>query len=997
LEDYRHKGFRIRSIHSIHTDHNSHLAIMATGSAFSDTLQSITTTKLSELSKKRATFEARHTEAISSLQAQSDPLARLTILLASVKHCFNIDTKTNATARRNRPNSEERQPEEDLVRLERFLEQAKFDPSLTDRMLHKWEETLIHHLDVQLRRYEYATLYGQLVTEWLSPDKRQNAISTATAPSADVEIGDGFEELPGKKRLEAREQFESAVFAAADVDESAIKQYLEDLFSNEETSGDQNTHKALTALRESAQAFETQLAAPGQFNRSIVERSIKGLLTGNQFTGEKLIVLKNLQNNGIILSEIADVLNMRMSTLSAWSWGSSGVPIEQRRKLNGRFDIFMHEDLLQAIFLQFIGAEWSVFFKEVFGRFRRGAWKSNFKQISRIEKKRREYYLGPQGTVKTLARLRRRTYRKSYFVYQLLEWQGQEIEFKDGEEEAEFEAEEECEESDGGQGKFLRQPSDSSDSDSHAVRLSAPRPGLGLGGAKKKRHRKICVAQANDEESDGDAEDRATKEPTERKQDLLHLLATEAAVHKRVHGSFAAFRSTFDELQNSLPHQAVILLMEFFGISKTWVDFFRAYLEAPLRFLDDEETDAEPRRRKRGAPASHTLSDVFSETMMFCIDFSVNRCTNGTFLYRLADDFWFWSHDHAKAATAWREIQRFAGTMGLPLSDAKSGSIFVDQDETGVQTSDRALPSGRIRWGMLYFDPDALRFKIDQKIVDEHIDELKRQLAAKESVFDWIQVWNAYANTFFASNFGKAANCFGRAHVDEILSTHQRIQKAVFDGKDVAQHVKSMIERRFGMKDLADGFLFFPAELGGLDLKSPFVLPLQIRDNVAETPTTVLDKLEDNEQQEYHKRKADFDKGNDPEDRDGLDDPDWKPSEGADEFMSFEEYIKYREEFTTSNTKNFLLMAYQELLQAPSEHEIGSSPSVWHALQRLQIHDSGGIAKHWALNTAYWKWTVQLYGPEMIERFGGLRVIEHGLLPIGMVSLLRDQKVKWQG
>jgi hypothetical protein len=208
---------------------------MATGSVFSDTLQSITTTKLSELSRKRATFEARHTEAINSLQAQSDPLARLTTLLASVKHCFNIDTKTNSAARRNRPNSEERQPEEDLVRLERFLEQAKFDPSLTDRMLHKWEETLIHHLDVQLRRYEYATLYGQLVTEWLSPDKRQDATPTATAPSTDAEIGDGFEELPDKKRLEAREQFESAVFASADVDESAIKQYLGGLFSNEET------------------------------------------------------------------------------------------------------------------------------------------------------------------------------------------------------------------------------------------------------------------------------------------------------------------------------------------------------------------------------------------------------------------------------------------------------------------------------------------------------------------------------------------------------------------------------------------------------------------------------------------------------------------------------------------------------------------------------------------------------------------------------------------
>lgn len=45
---------------------------------------------------------------------------------------------------------------------------------------------------------------------------------------------------------------------------------------------------------------------------------------------------------------------------------------------------------------------------------------------------------------------------------------------------------------------------------------------------------------------------------------------------------------------------------------------------------------------------------------------------------------------------------------------------------------------------------------------------------------------------------------------------------------------------------------------------------------------------------------------------------------------------------------------------------------------------------------AYWKWTAQLYGPEMIERFGGLRAVEPGLLPIGMVGLFRDEKVKLQ-
>ncbi|GAB7323620.1 hypothetical protein MBLNU13_g07107t1 [Cladosporium sp. NU13] len=958
---------------------------MATDSVFSQTLQAITTAKLSELSNKRATFDTRHGATINSLHTESDLLIRVTTLLEGVKHCFNIDTTTNDHSnQRNQDQSQ--QLEIDLRRLERFLEQARVDPSLTGGILTKWEETLNRHLDVQSQRYQYATLYGQLVTEWLSPDKKQDA--TTAVPSADVEMGDGFEELPGKNRLEAREQFENTVFTSANVNGDAIKQYLTDVFSDEEGSEGRNTRKAITALRESTHNFEIQLARSDQFNIATVTRSIVGLLKGSLFAGEKRTVLKNFQNNEIILSEIADVLNMRMSALSTWSWGSGGVPVEQRRKLNGRFDIFMHQDLLQAIFLQFIGAEWSVFFKTALSRFRRQAWKSNFKQISRIERKRREYYLGTQETDQVLARLRRRTYRRGYFLYHLLDSLEQEFELGDGEEEADFGAEDEE--------VAVAAPLQAQMS-SKAARYSRPM-GLGVGGAK--RHRRIApVAPADDEESDDDTmQDHAPKKPMERKQDLLHLLTTEAAVNKRIHGSFTAFRSVFDELQNSLPHQTVSTVMEFFGVSKKWLSFFSAYLQAPLRFLDDENSGADLRTRKRGVPASHTLSDVFSEAILFCVDLSINRHTNGSFLYRLADDFWFWSHDYGKALTAWNQVQKFAKMMGLTSNEAKSGSISVGEEGMKPTAGNDALPSGRIRWGMMYFHPEVLRFNIDQKMVDEHIDELKKQLAAKESVFDWIQVWNAYANTFFTSNFGKAANCFGRDHIDEILATHQRIQKTVFDGKDVAQHLKAMIESRFGVKDLADAFLFFPVELGGLELKSPFVSPLQIRDNVAATPINILDEFEEREKEAYQELKADFDKGNDPEFRDDVDEPNWAPSEGADEFMSFEEYTRYREEFTTTDTENFLFVAYRKLMETPSERSISASPPVLQALEKLTSHaHARGITHHWSSMDAYWKWTAELYGPEMIERFGGLNVVESGLLPIGMVGLFRDQKVKWQG
>lgn len=43
----------------------------------------------------------------------------------------------------------------------------------------------------------------------------------------------------------------------------------------------------------------------------------------------------------------------------------------------------------------------------------------------------------------------------------------------------------------------------------------------------------------------------------------------------------------------------------------------------------------------------------------------------------------------------------------------------------------------------------------------------------------------------------------------------------------------------------------------------------------------------------------------------------------------------------------------------------------------------------------YWRWVAQLYGPEAIKRFGGLDIVEPGLLPTGMVSIFRDRRLTW--
>jgi hypothetical protein len=108
---------------------------------------------------------------------------------------------------------------------------------------------------------------------------------------------------------------------------------------------------------------------------------------------------------------------------------------------------------------------------------------------------------------------------------------------------------------------------------------------------------------------------------------------------------------------------------------------------------------------------------------------------------------------------------------------------------------------------------------INQDEVDKHIDELRIQLSACRSVLDYIQAWNIYGHRFFANNFGKPANCYGRAHIDSMLATFRRIQEKLFPDHPggVGEHLKLTIASRFNISpaDIPDGYLYWSSCHGG--------------------------------------------------------------------------------------------------------------------------------------------------------------------------------------
>ena len=164
--------------YSCTSTHHSIPAIMASGSVFSGVLQTITSTKLQELSKQRNTFNRQYATPLSRIEVKQDPLQRLNIVVNGTKQCLGVKTTVPKTGdsrhRRMISNGKSNhQLETDLENLDRFLEQARFDPSVSNDVLKDWENKLLQCASIQATKFQYADLYGKLVTEWLSSQKLQ--------------------------------------------------------------------------------------------------------------------------------------------------------------------------------------------------------------------------------------------------------------------------------------------------------------------------------------------------------------------------------------------------------------------------------------------------------------------------------------------------------------------------------------------------------------------------------------------------------------------------------------------------------------------------------------------------------------------------------------------------------------------------------------------------------------------------------------------------------
>lgn len=904
-------------------------------SSFSQTLNSITLTKLREVSKQLADFNSHREKVLSSLSGARSSRERVQVLVDGINSWRSVGVASTNSSRDTR---------DYLFNVKKFLVQAERDASIGEASLREWEADFTTHLDTEKAKYEYAELFGRLLSEWIASPASVSEMTAGVSDEAVLSVDETFERVGRKEMHEQRAMFESLVFTAKETDTAAIVAYLDDLFSSK------GAKEALETMRKWIGKLGDDLLRGTKIYASELKLAINSLLVADLLSNEKRDTLKEFTQNSTVLAEVTDVLNMHLLSLTSWSWIPDGsradaIPVEMRRQLNGKYRVYMDEEILQAIFLHWIGLKWATTFKRYFRKFFESrAWSLPTQPVSKMENERREYFLGenpkdmawhgsPSGCdPKTIDAKRRADHVRLFFMNQLPD------SFEEG-----------------------GAPYDAEDEEAKPGETTS----MGI------------------------------------KQALLHILTTECLFNTTLHHEFTVVRSDFKWFGPSLPHSSIIAVLRYFGVPEVWLTFFQKFLSAPLKFVADGPSGT-PQTRKRGIPMSHSLGDCFGEVLLFCMDYAVNQRADGLFLYRIHDDFWLWNRDAAVCANAWQEMSTFARLVGLEFNYEKTGSVSVGQwvssKEKKKKNSDLVnLPKGDIKWGFLKFEESG-QFVIDQAQVDVHIDELKLQLKACEhSVFAWVQAYNKYVASFFVNNFGSPpAQCFGRRHVDMVIDTLQRIHLALFPqhGGSVIEYLADLIQERFGVGDIPPGWFLWPMAMGGLEVKSPLIPQFAIRDCLCIDPSKKLRDALEVEKDTYAKLQEEWNSGSTT-----------KPYTAdhklrLEPFLSYEEYALHREQRLTTPWKD----VYKELLEVPQEDKTAlnvAGPSYFsRELRNLSCESNPAgvqaICSDYHKMTTYWRWVVASYGRGMAKKWGGLQVVRPGSLPIGMAEVWKSRKTRWE-
>ncbi len=348
--------------------------MLPTTSTLSQTLRSITVTKIREIEKQRLAYEERKSLFLDETQSGEDLRDRIAKLLSGVKDIY--------------PESSN---DINVSNIARWLGQSRHDATISSETLQSFEDQLLSKLNIKSRKLDMADLYSRLLTEWMNSSASDDQQAEVSGSGEDSYV---VIERQKERLRQLCDDFERVVFEPLETDEVEIDNFLRSLFE-----GDGGL-KALERVRSTMRGYSTDiLDRKSPFGKTSLSWCIKGLLAEDLLSEDKQSMLHEFLESDVVLAEIADVLNMRYADVKNWEWeaGDKGIPVMPRQQLNGKYRIWMDEDILQAIFIHYIGVTWCIALKSALReliRDRNNIWRWTERTMTQEESDRYQYWMG---------------------------------------------------------------------------------------------------------------------------------------------------------------------------------------------------------------------------------------------------------------------------------------------------------------------------------------------------------------------------------------------------------------------------------------------------------------------------------------------------------------------------------------------------------------------------------------------------------------------------
>ncbi|KAJ3041306.1 hypothetical protein HDV00_009578 [Rhizophlyctis rosea] len=262
------------------------------------------------------------------------------------------------------------QRDREIKSIRSFLYQAGTNPCTTDSILNQVCGRLTNELERRKNKTEYNHLFGMILSQWLENQTKTEKGGTADAWVAVDNDGDdggpqmleGMEtmETPTDAENETSATLQSIIFEKSPIDEAALESFVtEQLFAFEDAA----EKKMFEGVQKAVAEFGANLVKR-RVSAAEVRASMEALLSSDLLSAGRQAAVRKLTSDDSAVDELATSLTLMIADLDDWNWAPEGVRGVFRRQVSGRYRCFYDEDLVTAIFLQHVGAQWSVFLRQ---------------------------------------------------------------------------------------------------------------------------------------------------------------------------------------------------------------------------------------------------------------------------------------------------------------------------------------------------------------------------------------------------------------------------------------------------------------------------------------------------------------------------------------------------------------------------------------------------------------------------------------------------------